>query len=57
MRLSDLKPAKGANKPIKILACISGKLALKASFKADSFSQKAKELIEAAGGSAECLTR
>ncbi|MDP2923926.1 MAG: 50S ribosomal protein L15 [Candidatus Omnitrophota bacterium] len=46
-----------ANKPVKVLANIKGKLSLKAIFKVDSFSVKAKELIEAAGGKIECLAR
>lgn len=48
---------KNVNKPVKVLADIDGKFLLKASFKADRFSQKAKQLIEAAGGKIECLTR
>ncbi len=46
-----------AEKPVKILADIKGKLSLKATFKADSFSQKAKKAIEDIGGKAECLKR
>jgi large subunit ribosomal protein L15 len=46
-----------AEKPVKILADIEGKLSLKATFKADSFSAKAKKAIEDIGGKAECLKR
>jgi large subunit ribosomal protein L15 len=46
-----------AKKPVKVLANIKDKFSLKALFKADKFSSKARELIEAAGGKAECLNR
>jgi large subunit ribosomal protein L15 len=48
---------KDADKPVKILGNIEGKLAPKLIIKADSFSKKAKELIEAQGAKAECLKR
>ncbi len=46
-----------AKKPIKVLATVQDKFSLKALFKADKFSSKARELIEAAGGKVECLNR
>lgn len=47
---------KDERKPVKILA--SGeKFTQKVTVKADKFSRKAKQLIEAAGGRAECLNR
>jgi large subunit ribosomal protein L15 len=42
---------------VKILAKGAEKFSLKATFKADKFSQKAKEIIENAGGKIECLKR
>lgn len=54
----DLKQAnliKDEKKPVKILANIKSDLSIKATFKADRFSAKAKQIIEAAGGSVECL--
>ncbi len=42
---------------VKVLARGADKFSLKATFKADKFSAKAKEIIEAAGGSIECLKR
>jgi len=48
---------KNENKPVKILANLSGDFNLKATFKADKFSKKAKEIIESVGGKAECLKR
>ncbi len=44
-------------RPVKVLANIDGELAKKLVVKVDKFSAKTKELIEAAGGSIECLTR
>ncbi|NQT28615.1 MAG: 50S ribosomal protein L15 [Candidatus Omnitrophica bacterium] len=44
-------------KPVKVLAKIEGKLSKKLIIKVDKFSAKAKEFVEAAGGSIECLTR
>jgi large subunit ribosomal protein L15 len=55
--LYALNLIKDSDKPVKILAALKEKLSLKITFKADSFSQKAKKLIEEAGGKAECLTR
>jgi large subunit ribosomal protein L15 len=55
--LQTLNLIKDSDKPVKILADLKGELSLKATFKADSFSQKAKQLIEKAGGKVECLTR
>ena len=44
-------------KPIKILAKIDGEFKVKVVVKADEFSLRAKEMIESAGGQAECLKR
>lgn len=46
---------KDAKKPVKVLAKIKGKFAHKAVIKANAFSKKAKELIEAAGGTIELI--
>jgi large subunit ribosomal protein L15 len=48
---------KDVNKPIKILADLKGEFILKATFKADSFSNKAKQMIEKVGGKVEYLKR
>jgi len=45
------------NARVKILAKGAEKFSLKATFKADKFSEKAKEIIENAGGKIECLKR
>ena len=42
---------------VKILSKGADKFSLKATFKADKFSAKAKEIIESAGGNIECLKR
>jgi large subunit ribosomal protein L15 len=56
--LENASLIKNADAPIKILADMAKtKLNLKAVFKADAFSRKAKELILAAGGDAQCLKR
>jgi len=55
--LKEKNLIKDIKKPIKILADIEGDFILRAVFKADKFSAKAKELIEAAGGKTECLIR
>lgn len=55
--LENLNLVKNQKKPIKILADIKGDFKYKAIFKVDKFSRKAKELIEKAGGKAECLSR
>lgn len=55
--LKQLKLIKDENKPVKILATLTGAFSCKIAVKADRFSQKAKELIENAGGKAECLKR
>jgi large subunit ribosomal protein L15 len=55
--LKKLNLVKDEKKPIKILAAGDGDFSKKILFKADKFSAKAKELIEAAGGSVECLVR
>lgn len=55
--LQDAKLIKDATVPVKILGNIKGKLALKATFKADKFSSKAKRIIEESGGKIECLKR
>lgn len=55
--LKELNLIKDEKKPVKILAKTKDKFTKKIIFKADKFSAKAKELIEAAGGSVECLKR
>lgn len=50
--LKRLNLIKNDKKPVKILGNIKGDLSLKAVFKADKFSIRAKELIEQAGGKA-----
>ncbi|MCK9573069.1 MAG: 50S ribosomal protein L15 [Candidatus Omnitrophica bacterium] len=55
--LKDAKLIKDIDMPIKILADIKDKLAVKAIFKADKFSEKARKIIEEAGGEAQCLKR
>ncbi len=52
-----LNLVKDKDRPIKILADISGEFKKKVKIKADAFSAKAKELIESQGGSVECLNR
>lgn len=54
--LEAAKLIKDHKKPVKILA-VAKNFTKKATFKADRFSAKAKELIESAGGSIECLKR
>lgn len=44
-------------KPIKVLAKIDGEFKVNVIVKVDKFSLRAKELIESAGGKAECLKR
>jgi len=49
---------KNEKRPVKILANnITGQMSLKATFKADKFSAKAKTLIETGGGKTEILKR
>lgn len=48
---------KDPRKPIKILATIKDTFTAQVTLKADRFSAKAKQLVEQAGGKAECLTR
>ena len=55
--LKDLRLIRNDKKPVKVLATIDGELSKKLIVKVDKFSAKTKELIEAAGGSIECLTR
>ena len=55
--LKKLKLIQDDKKPVKVLATINGELSKKLVVKVDKFSAKTKELIEAAGGSIECLTR
>ena len=55
--LQEANLIKDENKPVKILANIKEEFKVKALFKIDKFSSKARELIEAAGGTAECLKR
>lgn len=55
--LEKLNLIKHKDRPIKILAGIKGEFKKKIKIKADTFSAKAKELIESQGGSVECLNR
>ena len=55
--LKKLNLIKDDKKPVKVLATIDGELSKKLVVKVDKFSAKTKEIIEAAGGSIECLTR
>ena len=55
--LKKLRLIRNDKKPVKVLATIDGELSKKLVVKVDKFSAKTKELIEAAGGSIECLTR
>ena len=48
---------KDDEQPVKILGSVDEKFSLKATFKADKFSVKAKATIENAGGKAELLKR
>ncbi|MBN3041077.1 MAG: 50S ribosomal protein L15 [Candidatus Omnitrophica bacterium] len=64
-KLSEINPEslqennliKDKRNPVKILAKINDDFNLKVMIKADKFSQKARDLIEKAGGKAECLSR
>jgi len=53
----ELNLIKDKDQPIKVLAKLKGEFKKKLTIKADAFSQKAKQLIESQGGSAECLNR
>ncbi len=55
--LLELKLIKNDKKLVKILAGIKDKYTVKALVKADKFSEKARQIIEGAGGTVECLTR
>ena len=55
--LLKLRLIKDDNKPVKILADLKDKYTLSALVKADAFSEKARKVIEEAGGKVECLTR
>lgn len=55
--LKKVNLIKDEGKLVKILASIDDKFTCKVHVKADKFSSHAKELIEAAGGRAECLKR
>jgi len=55
--LKTAKLIRDADMPVKILAKIKDKFTFKATFKADKFSEKAKKIIEEAGGKTECLKR
>lgn len=55
--MEELSLVKDKNKPIKVLAKTKGKFNLKINLKVDKISAKAKEIIESAGGSCECLKR
>ncbi len=55
--LKKFKLIRNDSKPVKVLANIDGELSKKLVVKVDKFSAKTKKLIEAAGGSIECLTR
>lgn len=46
-----------AKKPVKILAKIKGAFSVKANFKVDRISAKAKQIIEECGGTIEFLSR
>ncbi|UCD16069.1 MAG: 50S ribosomal protein L15 [Candidatus Omnitrophota bacterium] len=46
---------KDEKKPVKILGVVKDKFSLKAVFKADKYSARAKELIEKVGGEAKVL--
>lgn len=55
--LKDAKLLRNDTKPLKILANLTDAFSLKATFKADKFSQSAKKAIENAGGIVEYLNR
>ena len=55
--LKKMNIIKDEKKPVKILAKTAGDFTKKCVFKADKFSSRARELIETAGGSIECLNR
>ncbi|MBU1122903.1 MAG: 50S ribosomal protein L15 [Candidatus Omnitrophota bacterium] len=55
--LKDANLIKDVKKPVKILADIRSEFSVKAIFKADKFSSRAKELIEKVGGKAEIINR
>jgi len=55
--LKEKNLIKDIKKPIKVLSKKEGDFTIKANFKADKFSVKAREIIEAAGGKVECLKR
>jgi large subunit ribosomal protein L15 len=55
--LKSAKLIRDANLPVKILADVKDKFTVKAVFKADKFSGKAKKIIEEAGGEVQCLKR
>lgn len=57
LALKEAHLIKDDKKPVKILAHLKDTFTMKAVFKADSFSAKAKDLIEKAGGKIECLKR
>lgn len=55
--LEKIKLIKDKEKPVKILAKVEDGFSKKVVIKVDKFSRKVKELVEAAGGSIECLPR
>ena len=55
--LKKLKLIKNEKKPIKVLAVVEGELTNALVIKVDKISLKAKELVVAAGGRVECLSR
>ncbi len=55
--LKALRLIRSDKKPVKVLAKIEGELSKKLVVKVDKFSAKTRQLIEAAGGTIECLTR
>jgi len=55
--LKQVNLIKNETKPVKILAKHKDKFALKAAFKVNSASDKARELIEAAGGKIEYVIK
>ncbi len=55
--MENLNLIKDKSKLIKVLANVKGEFSLKLKIKADKISKKAKEILEASGGSWECSKR
>lgn len=55
--LKEVNLISSVYKKVKVLARVKGDFSLTGTIKAHKFSKKAKELIEKAGGTAECLTQ